>query len=67
MLSVKYNNTTTCKIDGWLRSTIDSSRSVVEDAAINHSQRKHINAKDSQYNSHAKGKNKFDSDNVKNV
>ena len=23
MLGVKYNNTTSCKIDGWLRSKID--------------------------------------------
>lgn len=67
MLSVKYNNTTTCKIDGWLRSTIDSSKSTIEDAAFNHSQRKHINAKDSQYNSHAKIKNKVDSGDAKNV
>jgi hypothetical protein len=67
MLSVKYNNTTTCKIDGWLRSTIDRSKSTVEDAALNHSQSEHINAKDSHYNSHGKVKNKFDSGDGKNV
>ena len=31
MLSITYNNTTTCKIDGWLRSTIDKPKSINKD------------------------------------
>ncbi len=42
MLSVTYNNTTTCKIDGWLRNTIDKPKSADKDGATDKSEMTHL-------------------------
>ncbi len=38
MLGVTYNITTTCKIDGWLKSTIDKPKPVDKDSVNNKSE-----------------------------